>query len=474
MDARPGGEQAVTATASGEPAEQPKRMRHAALAVFALALLVRVPFVLSPGFPADQAQFIAWSERAHSSGLASVYAQRSDGGGKRFCNYPPGYIYVLWSLGAAYDRLSPPDEMPDAPIWQAVWEGRDTAETRLVIGLHKLPAVLADGLLGALLVGWLAPRVGRRWAAIVGAAYVLMPVVLHNSASWGQVDAIHTFLMVASLEAARRGRVRWMVVLAMLALLTKAQAIVLLPIWTVVAVREGGADWRRRLATAALAALVAAVVLLPFVGALEGVWDAYADAANYYPYTHLNGFSAWFLGCPLERPHLGEPLELNYARDDASGLLGMTPRTWGLAGVLALWVVTAGVLWRRRGSESSLRWATRVLPLGFFVLATQMHERYIFPAIALWVWAFVPTRRWWTCWLVLGAAAAINQMWAWPGPPSAAWAAYLEELLHRSWLGAPPGVWCAFVFTGLLFVALSDRFFWRHPPSDNNRSRANH
>ncbi len=423
--------------------------------VFAIALGVRCLFLTVPGFPADQAQFVSWAEECRSSGLAGVYAARRPGSNRRLCNYPPAYIYVLHSLGTAYAHLAPPDAPPDGALGPAVLRGEDTAAVRLAIALHKVPAIVADAILGAMLVVWLGRRAGRGWATLVGLTYVLMPAVIHDSAVWGQVDAIPTVLVVASLEMARLRRVPWMVALAMLAVLVKAQAVIVLPIWVVVAVSWAGWDWRRWLTAVGTAMLVAFVVLLPFVGFLGGVWEAYTLAAGYYPYLHLNGFSAWFLGNPLMEPHLAD-LRF-YVRDDVAGYLGIKPRVLGLVCVLGVWIAASVVMLRRKVDERSLLWAARLLPLAFFVLSTQMHERYLLPAIGLWAWAFVNTRRWWGCWMLLGLCAWINILWVWPGPGDGAWVEWCQAVLHRSWLGLAGGVWCTLAMIALFVSAITMR-----------------
>ena len=455
MNEMAGGER----TAAGEATVCPVTRRicacPAAIGVFVLAVAVRVPFLFSPGFPADQTQFIEWSEKARTAGLAEVYEKRPDG--KRFCNYPPGYVFVLWWLGAAYDRLAPAGVTLDDTVAWAVWSHQDSPAARLAVWFYKTPAVFADALLGALLVTWLTGRIGRWKAAAVGAIYVLMPAAIHDSAVWGQTDAIHTLLMVASLEMARRRNIRLMAILATFALLTKAQALVLLPVWAMVTLDWCGGDVRRWLTTVAVVALVIVVVLAPFSACLDGVWEAYAGAAGYYPFTHLNGFSAWFLRNPLDRPHLEGRLDRFYAPDDAKGWLDVTPRTLGLGTVLAVWGVVLLVLRQRRGDERALFWAARLLPVAFFVLSTQMHERYLFPAIAIWAWAYRARWRWWACWLVLGAAASVNQLWAWAGPQSASWARVIGEALHQQWVGMTCAAAIAAVFVVVLVGGLDGR-----------------
>jgi hypothetical protein len=310
----------------------------------------------------------------------------------------------------------------------------------------------------------LASRTSQPWATLVAAMYVLMPAVIHNSAIWGQIDALPTLLVVVSLEMARRRQAVWMTAFAALAILVKPQALMMSPLWLAVLLCGSGANARRLLEAVAIGAAIIVAAMLPVRGGLPGVWASYAGAAKYYPFTHLNGFSAWFLGDPLLEPHLGEPfagaatpqdaLSNWYARDDVPIALGITPRACGLLAVAAVGFCVFIVLRQRRCDERSLKWAARLLPLAFFILPTQMHERYLFPAIALWAWSACRSWRWLASWLLIGLCASINAFWVWSGPPTADWAAWCTQLLHHPWLTLAPGIWCSVALCCLLALTL--------------------
>jgi Gpi18-like mannosyltransferase len=446
----------------------------AGLGVALLALLVRWPLLSEPGFIFDQTQFLVWSSMTRSAGLDVPYALRPDGSGKYWCNYPPGYVYVLRLLAAVYGHVS--DRELDGSTIEGFMARDASPATRAAARLYKLPAVAADAALGLLLVLWLSGRIGLAWAVTVSSLYVLTPAVIHNSAVWGQIDAIPAVLVVASLEAARRRTVLWMSAFASLAMLTKPQTATMAPVWIAAAYCWAGWNWRRWAQAVGLIAALTVIMLLPFCRVLGGVWQAYAGAARYYPFTHLNGFSLWFLGNPLLEPHLGdlsggrawpEPLQYWYLSDRQPWLLGISPRSWGFVAVGLVGLYTLAVLWRRRSDDRSLMWAARLLPLGFFVLSTQMHERYLFPAIAVWAWSAAPTRRWLGGWLVVALCATVNVLWSWAGPPEAPWVPSCDRLLHQTWLTAAPGVWCSLTL-GVVFLATLLGWvdhLWRREPS---------
>lgn len=456
----------------------------AAAAVALVALAVRLPLLAAPGFHHDQEQFIQWAFVAESQGLPHVYDfYPTDRGPKRLSNYPPLQIYVCRTLASIYERIA--GQPLDAELLQQIARREDNPQTRRAYVLFKLPAVMADAGLGALLVFWLSRRSSTRFAIAVAACYVLLPNVWHNSAVWGAVDGLLVLFILASLEAARRRRFDVMWPAAALAILTKPQAIIFLPLWLIASLAQfpflfprfaaasRGGDPRpettdrtmpangsippvgRSLALGGvLAASLIVAALLPFHSALGGIWDAYASSAGFYPFTHLNGFSLHFLFNPLLAPHLEGNLRAWYDLDRQPSWLGVVPRNWGFILFAAAVLLVVRRLWRDRCSESAFARASRVLPLAFFVLSTQMHERYLFPAVAAWAWSARPDRSWTASFALVSCCAAINVLWVWTGPIPLA--ATLDGLLHRPWFSQPVGVWCSLALLVVLGGALLD------------------
>ena len=367
-------------------------------------------------------------------------------------NYPPAYHYVLRGLAEVFHWRTGRDL--DRQVRSEAYYGRGTESALAAALIYKLPAVFADAILGALLVVWLGRRVRARTAFMVGGVYVLLPAVIHNSSVWGQVDAIPTLLVVASLEAARRRKLPAMWALATIAALTKAQVLIFAPIWLLIAVSDLRLQWKRGLLGLLIAVVICVIVVLPFWNELDSVKTAYTGAADFYPYVHLNGFSAWFLSNPIERPQLRD-LDRVYARDNQPFALGVTPKIFGLIG-LGVVAVLVILLMRRRGcDDASLFWAARTLPLAFFVFSTQMHERYAFPILAVGAWSFLASRRWWTWWGILVVCVTANVLWSWAGPGDGVVVSAIERVLWSKWLGVKPGVLFSLAFIAALGASLS-------------------
>lgn len=429
----------------------PRTRAVAALLVAIACLGVRWPLLSQPGFKQDQVFFLHWASLAEREGITSLYEARANG--KPWCNYPPLYPYMLRGLAAVY-RLGAGESLHVQAIGDVLAD-RDTPNAAAATALFKMPGVIADGLTCALLTIWLSRRVALRIAIIVSSVYALMPAVIFDSAVWGQVDSIPTLFSLIALECTTRRRWTWVGVFTAMAMLAKPQAVIFAPLLVFAAICAGPPRIPFALLRFVVGAAVASLVILaPLWSARAGIAAAFTGAAGHYPYVHLNGFSTWFLANPLPAPRL-DALAQHYRRDDQPIAQGITPRGLGFA---AMWIFFFAVLLRlgrMRAAGHSVHYAARILPLAFMVVCTQMHERYLIPALACWAWAYQATFRWWMGWLMVGVVAFLNLLWVWDQPLASGAVGSLAAWTRTSPGGIPTGVYCAIVLLVVLLMSLT-------------------
>ncbi len=376
-----------------------------------LALRLTIAYVLFPssGFETDLATYASWALTLGEHGADGFYANAG------FADYPPAYLYLLWPIGLLASQASDPAAMAS--------------------DLIKLPPILLDLAVGyviyRLVLGWAWP--GRRAEAMALAAaalYVFNPVSFYDSALWGQSDAAGALVVLLGAAALIRGNSEGAAALAAAAALVKPQfGVVLIPLvaFTLIKrhlVRPGSgprhapwaphtlASWLTRhqgplrLLTAILAAWVAFFALaLPFgMGPYEYL-ERMLGTAGGYAYLSVNAFNAWALVGSGGAPSLAESLSWS---DDSVPLLGPIP---GVA--IGAVLLVGGFLWGViRGAVRDDRWtllvAVAFLAIAFFVLPTRVHERYVFPAVALLPILAVASGRWGVALLVLSTGAFIN------------------------------------------------------------------
>ncbi|MBK8026809.1 MAG: hypothetical protein IPK19_36845 [Chloroflexi bacterium] len=229
-----------------------------------VALAARLPHLATNGSPSDYDTINAWGESVYRHNFA-FYAITS-------ADHPP--------LFPIYAGLTNP--LSDVP---ALAQAGLTDMVRL-----KLPSLAAILLLVAIVGYWLR---NEGWTRLfVLTLLALHPGMIANSAVWTQSDSIFTLFLVLMLLMMRNDRPRVAWVFFALALLTKFQSIVLLPLLVVLTFRRY--SWQELVRAAVGAAVIVVVVLLPFVlvSGLSAL-APYLGSVNSFPHTTGNAYNIW-------------------------------------------------------------------------------------------------------------------------------------------------------------------------------------
>ena len=337
----------------------------ALLAVAAVLRLVLAAVV--PGYDVDMGCYGAWAGKMAASGPASFYEEGY------FCDYPPAYLLVLGAQGLLARVLG---------ISLGSMEGQF---------LLKTAPIACDIALAFLMFAVSKRRLGGCAALGVAALMALNPAYVLTGACWGQIDAVLALLLVLMLLAAREGRWTAAIALFALAVLTKPQAGLLVPLGIAALARDVigrgmEAQEKSRTRRSALLGLLAGAgvtlaIVLPFsVKQASPLWlvDKYVETLSSYDYATLSTGNLMYL------------LGGNWA-ENAKTVLG--PVTYGQLGVaLMMLAFAAGIAVYLRGQGRSRLLLASALTLQLvFALGTKMHERYILPALALLLLSYVET-----------------------------------------------------------------------------------
>ena len=320
------------------------------LAVAAVFKIAIAPIV--SGYSVDIGCFTAWSEMVFQDGTFWFYSNAA--ATNSFVDYPPGYMYVLYVIGALR-RLF----------------GLETGTGAYLI-LLKLPAILAD-LATGYVVYRVAEKQGKRGLGLAACAFfALNPLVYLNSSIWGQVDSIFgLFLLLSFLSLREKRHIRSTIYYA-IALLLKPQALVVFPVflWYIsdlFRMRVKGA-WKIVLGSVASGLAVFFLLVLPFSGEGNVLWifELYKNTLSSYPYASLNAFNLFAL--------FG-----GNGADVSQTFFLFSFEVWSWIFIVAT-VVCSYFVYRKK--EGILLSASFII-ISLYILAGKMHERYIFPAMAL-------------------------------------------------------------------------------------------
>jgi hypothetical protein len=364
-----------------------------ALFVLLIGAALRVTLSLREGHRPDLDLFLEWMRGLVDHGLGGFDDPQ--------CNYPPVWLLILKIQGEAL---------------QAILAG--LGDDGLMRTLLRIPACLADGVIAIVLFAEARRIYGSRSGVAAATLYFLNPVALYDSAFWGQVDSVYTAFVLIAVVALNRGRSTWAGVWTGLALATKLQAIVFVPLIIFDAYRQFRA--RGSLRVFAGIALGFAVTLVPFMawGGLERVLERGYGVVGQYDRLSVNAYNLWTLCGEPTAPSSSVPFSLiamaagpaDAVDVDGAWYLAFTWRRLSMA-LFTLAVAWILVVHSTRWGAPARALAGGVLALAFFALLTEMHERYAFPAIALLpLWAVGGRSRercYWllTCVVLLNLAA---------------------------------------------------------------------
>ena len=279
--------------------------------LMALGFIARIAVsLLVPGYDVDINCFTGWARRMSDVGPMEFYSGY-------FCDYPPGYLLVLWVLGAL--------------------------ENFFGIGVNeflvKLPPILADMGLCMILYSEAKKTLSQPAALSLTAMYLFNPLIIVTGAAWGQADAVMVLLLALTVLFAARGR--WSAALPcyVAAVLIKPQALMFGPLglcalilYIITETRKG--KHRKAWTDAGLGLFIslalAALVIVPF--SIHQSWDwlirLYAKTMSYYDRATVNGCNLYFL-----LGHNWNPIAVNISAMPLLSLLTFAMIALPLAGV---------------------------------------------------------------------------------------------------------------------------------------------
>ena len=327
--------------------------------ILCLGFLLRFSVIQNPGWGFDVGEFKGWAWNITEMGVGEAY--RDQGRANMLPNYPPLSMLMLGGIGHIY-RFFVASAFDGAPLLYHI--------------LIKLPAILFD-LLTAALLFFLLRRIHTERAGLIGAAvYAFHPAVLYDSAVWGQTDGIFTCFMVAAIALAV-GK-RWILfgVFAALAMLTKFQAVVILPLVGLLMVLQH----RRAALHIFLGALFATIlVALPFLpDYLSDIWRVYTHSIGYYPGLSYGAYNTW-LAFFDGSSHSSTDIAFSMFSYRDTGIM-----LFGAAVAALAYLFAPGI--RRAVQQKKHQELLLLFPAltayAFFLFNTEMHERYLFPLMA--------------------------------------------------------------------------------------------
>lgn len=300
--------------------------------LLAIGLAIRLAVLDARGHPGDAIVIGRWADSLAAYGPWGFF----DHDGSIY----PALLYAYWPIGALLD-------------------GADQA--RAIKGI-SIPFDLAV----AVVVYLIATRlVGRGRALIAPALYLFNPGVLLAGPVWGQVDAAGTLALLAALLALAAGRLGWAGAFTVVAGMIKPQfGLVVLPVVSVAVLRWRATRSPMPLVRGLLGG-VAAYLLVAVPLRLDPVTfvQQVIESGNFKQMSSANAANIWGLFHGYKVPD-GDLLYVGGA-------------------LLVIGLATALLPLRRRQDLATVLAVGLFVIFAFYFLPTRVHERYLFPAMAV-------------------------------------------------------------------------------------------
>ena len=326
------------------------------VAVMVVAFLLRVIIGgVYHGHEQDMSCFIAWADMVYNDGFHKFYTTMTEG-------YPPGYIYILYVIGWLRHIFSIP--------WNSAMSDI----------LTKMPNILTDLGMGYLIYKVASEKFRETGAALLSAVYLFCPAIILDSVVWGQTDSIYVVFLAWMFYLIAKKKLIPSYFLFALAILLKPQAMMFAPVLLYGIIDHvflEDFNWKKfgiNLGMGLVAILCMVIAVLPY--GLQKVISLYTNTVGSFEYASVNAYNFWTL--------VGK----NWISQGDRGF-GLSYQTWGTIFILLIVIATAFVNFRCKKTEAKYTYIGGMLIIGIFMFSVRMHERYMYPAMAFMLLAYV-------------------------------------------------------------------------------------
>jgi Gpi18-like mannosyltransferase len=347
-----------------------------------LALILRLVAMPFAGNTGDIESFDRWTVTIAKNGLFSFYdADFHQGDWDR--TYPPFSTLAFGMVALVRNRFP---------------ANFDPFMNHTLVLLFKLVPVFSELALIVVTLLWLRPD--RIWHYAIPILLAISPGLIATTAWWGQYDAVYTLFLVLSLIALNRDQVIAAWLMFGVVLLFKQPAIVFVPLIAILSFRRYGL--RKTIRGAAFMAILCVIAFAPFaiVDGVRQSISSYLEIGGPGPSANLtdNAFNVWHLVASI---HKGAAIRFgDVGYSDTQSVVGTLTFSQVGAGLMLCFVaMLMFIVWKHAQERKEFVWGA-ALYLGYFLLPTQVHERYLYSAAVMILLAISQDKR--VLWLALG------------------------------------------------------------------------
>lgn len=316
----------------------------ALFAAFVLRIILAAAY---KGHNTDMSCFIGWSGAIFEHGITKFYSL------DMFHDYPPGYMYILYFVGAVTKLFG----FTDGALYAVV----------------KMPAIICDIIIGFIIYKIAKKKFSDGISAIIASLYLFNPAAILNCSLWGQVDSVYTLFALLMIYFITEKKMIYSYFMFAVCLFIKPQAFIFTPVVIGAIINNVFLDdfsWNKLWKNVGFGlGAIALIFILSLPFGLGNVVTQYKATLASYPHITVNAFNIW------------GAMGKNWAELTAfSNIIGYLS-------IAAITVFSVFLLIKSK-QYGKYYFAGALLTFLTFMLSVKMHDRYAFPAIALFIAAF--------------------------------------------------------------------------------------
>lgn len=331
------------------------------ITIICIGFILRIVMSFTmPQCDIDVNLFQHWANNLAEKGITNIY---SDAKGINL-DYPPLFLYYLNVLGHI-GRIG------------------NISKTLLYDVLLKLPSIVADCAIAFIIYKIASKRMNKSFTMFIVAAWMFNPVVILDSACWGQVDSILALFILLAAYFIEQDKYALSAFSLALAITLKPQGIFFVPILGYALLRQ--LIWDKEIPIAkrllrfaySIAAFIGTAFLIVFPfgikmepNIIKWVIGLYSNTAGGYTYATVNSFNFFYL------------MEANWV-NDAESFMGLTYFKWGMIAIVVISLLTGVLYIMSKKKKSNVYIMSAMLIYAVTQFAPRMHERYFYPAVIL-------------------------------------------------------------------------------------------
>jgi Gpi18-like mannosyltransferase len=342
--------------------------------ILIFALILRIILVIISGYHPDILNHVDWGIRFLSLGPKKFYENIF--WGVSWPNQPFGSMLLFALCAAIKNTLFGAIEFLNQTFSFFPSFIIPTIEQNLHIWLVKLPFILSDIGIGYLIYK-IVTEFKHEYAIIAASFFLFNPVLIYNSAIWGQTDSLINLLALSGFYLIFKKHYFPGIIFFLSSFLFKLSLIIYLPIFGLLLLKRIK-DWKKFILPITTFTLFIFLLAIPFTFGdktpFQWLWYMYTNRVLVRQGSMLNGnaFNLWGLifSIDISKSEFGQFFGLSYQ---------FISRILYIIFLLPVWVK----FFRSKDNINNLLLALTVSAFGSFIFLTNMHERYLYPVFPL-------------------------------------------------------------------------------------------